>query len=309
MDAKKAGTDAQSTANNAASSASSNSAAITAIAIVLGFNSIGLLITAVASGAGYTTLAATVAGLSTTVAAHTLNFVDVNNKLQFIRTDVEISNNYTIITSDVKVSPFLYPNTPCVFLSQSFDGNSFFNNTVKFYKDITCDGLIKFNNTDLSSYLVSVSGNVSSISGKLKNIKNVFDTTIINSALYIQDSSNSSISKLVNDYSQLSYIGTNLTISGNLQIDKTIINTELTNKLTTISSNLSTLSGKVNTASTLNYGITVTQNALGGYDVNIGTAFSNVYINGGLYYNNVPLFRNQNVNQNAVDFLEYINQI
>jgi len=305
IDAQNTADNAKSIANDAKSSASSANTAIGIMAGFLGFDSIATLLTAGATAG----LAGVVAGLSTTVGGHTINLTLLNTKTQYISTDIEISNNFTIITSDVKISPYLSPNTPCVFFSQSFDGNSFFNNTVKFYKDITCDGLIKFNNTDLNSYLVSVSGNVSSISGKIKYIKNVFDSTIINSALYIQDISNVAISKLVNDYSGLSYIGTNLTVSGNLQIDKTIINTELTNKLNTISGNLNTISGKVNTASTLNYGITVTQNMLGGYDVNIGTAFSNVYINGSLYYNNVTLFRNQNVRQNAVDFLEYINQI
>ena len=84
MNAKKAGTDAQSTANDALSLGNSNATAISAIAIVLGFSSVGLLLTAVGSGAAYTTLGATVAGLATTVGIHTVNITTINNTIRYM---------------------------------------------------------------------------------------------------------------------------------------------------------------------------------------------------------------------------------
>ena len=308
MDAAQKGIDAAKTASDAASSASSNSTAITAIAIVLGFTNIGLLITAAAGGAAYTSLGAVVTGLSTTVTAHSLNLTTLNSKTQYISTDSDLSsNNYTVITSDIKISQPLTSSIPNIFLSSNINGNSFFCNTVRFYKDITIDGIIYNNN--LSDYLTSVSG-------KIKNVNTISGNTVINSTLYIQDTNNNSISKLANDYSQLTYIGTNTTISGNLQINGGIINTQLSSNINTISSNIGTISGLVNSISgtiynnSLNNGITVNRNVqTGAYDITIGTIFSNVFINGNLYYNGGLLYRPQNVRQNAIDFNEYINQL
>ena len=104
MDAKKAGTDAKATADNAASTSSSNSAAITAIAIVLGFNSVGLLITAVASGGAYTTLAATVAGLSTTVGLNSNAITNLNTVTRYMSTSLTLlEGDYTKYISAIKI--------------------------------------------------------------------------------------------------------------------------------------------------------------------------------------------------------------
>jgi hypothetical protein len=309
IDAKKAGTDAQDTATAAASSASSNTAAITAIAIVLGFNSVGLLITAVGAGTAYTSLAATVTALGLTSSGHSFNLTTLNTKTQYMNTNYDLSNNYTVFTSDIKVSQPLTSSIANVFLSSSVDGNSFFCNTVKFYKDITIDGTII--NTDISSiknkvqymnvdtvslpntstflsninicdpshpdYIpyvhlslnetssffnnnvhfykdISIDGTITntSLTNKIQYITGISGNTLVNSSLYIQNSTDPTkyISKLANDYAQLSYIGTNLTISGNVTINGSISNNEITTisgLVNTISGNINTISGLVNT--------------------------------------------------------------
>ena len=103
IDAAQQGIDAKATADSAASSASSNNTTITATAFVLGFNSIGLLLTAVGSGAAYTTIGATVAGLSTTVAAHTCYITDLNRITRYMSTSILIEEDYTIFNSAIKI--------------------------------------------------------------------------------------------------------------------------------------------------------------------------------------------------------------
>jgi hypothetical protein len=406
IDAKKAGTDAQDTATAAASSASSNTAAITAIAIVLGFNSVGLLITAVGAGTAYTSLAATVTALGLTSSGHSFNLTTLNTKTQYMNTNYDLSNNYTVFTSDIKVSQPLTSSIANVFLSSSVDGNSFFCNTVKFYKDITIDGTII--NTDISSiknkvqymnvdtvslpntstflsninicdpshpdYIpyvhlslnetssffnnnvhfykdISIDGTITntSLTNKIQYITGISGNTLVNSSLYIQNSTDPTkyISKLANDYAQLSYIGTNLTISGNVTINGSISNNEITtisglvntisgnintisglvntnklnintisglvntNKLniTTLSGQINTLSGQINNANNLPNAITVQGDSTTGYTINIGAANSKVYINGDLYYNNDLFLRIANSDGNQVGMDEYINQM
>jgi hypothetical protein len=79
--------------------------------------------------------------------------------------------------------------------------------------------------------------------------------------------------------------------------------------LNTLSGNLNTLSGTVNNINSLNNRITVVRNAnTNGFDINIGSAISNVYINGNLYYNGGLVYRQQNSYSNVVAMEEYINQ-
>ena len=157
MNAKQAGIDAQSTANDALSLGNSNATAITAIAIVLGFNSVGLLLTAVGSGVAYTTLGATVAGLTTTVGVHTANIVDINRAIRYMSTSTLFETDYTKFTSDIKIQD-ISSYTPTIFLSHKDDEPSIF------YNDVNINGIItniELNNNTLN--LTSISSRVSTI--------------------------------------------------------------------------------------------------------------------------------------------------
>jgi methyl-accepting chemotaxis protein len=301
MDAKKAGTDAQSTANNAASSASSNASAITAIAIVLGFNSVGLLITAVASGGAYTTLAATVAGLSATVATNSSAITDLNRVTRYMSTSLTLlEGDYTKFISAIKICRSVNDINANVFLSHKDDVNSYFNNIVQFNQNIEVNGTII--NTDISSiknkvtymnvdtvnlintttflshinicdpedpdfipaiHLSSTTGysyfvndvnfyndvtiggliNNTALNNKIQYITCISGNTLVNSSIYVKDFNDPTkyVCKLANSFDQLSYIRSDLTISGNLMINGAVTNDEI-NYATY---NINTISGKI----------------------------------------------------------------
>ena len=141
---------------------------------------------------------------------------------------------------------------------------------------------------------LTISGNVE-IKGGITNTElnnNTDAITTISGLVNTHTTNITTISGLVNTNT------TNITtISG-------LVNTNTTN-ITTISGLVNTISGTLNN---LTNGITLTANAFGGYDINIGDALSRVYINGDLYYNNDLMLRRDFSDGNQIGFTEYITQ-
>jgi hypothetical protein len=108
---------------------------------------------------------------------------------------------------------------------------------VHFYNNVSIDGTIT--NLELNNNTT----NINTISGKIKYITCISGNTLVNSSIYVKDFSNPTqyVCKLANDVHQLSYIRSDLTIEGNVDIKGGITNTELNNNTDAIT----TISGKV----------------------------------------------------------------
>jgi hypothetical protein len=229
--AKKAGTDAQDTANSAKSSADYANTTLAVIATVLGFNSVATLLTAVGSGVAYTSLGAIVAG-------HTTNLGLLNTKTQFMNSDIFDVPNTTSFCSDIKLYDVVDLNfLSNIYLCSTLTGSSFFKGMVHFYNNVSIDGTIT--NLELNNNTT----NINTISGKIKYITSNSGNTLVNSSIYVQSFSNPTqyVCKLANAFNQLSYIRSDLTISGNVEIKGGITNTEVNDA----TSNITTISGKV----------------------------------------------------------------
>ena len=245
---------------------------------------------------------------------NTTNINSISGQVSTISSDVNKLLNVISITGDV---------------ASGYNVN-ILNNTFKITKNLltTANDIETIGSFYNNGNLLDISGNtanINTISGKTKYITSANGNTLVNSSIYIQHYNNplQYVCKLANDYNQLSYILSNLTISGNVLINGKITNTEVNNNTTninTISGNINTISGNVNTISgnvntisgnlnnLLNV-ITITGSAQAGYTINIGNALTKVYINGDLYYNGDIFLRKDDSEGNQVGMEEYINQM
>ena len=239
----------------------------------------------------------------------------ISGKIKYITsTDID-----TVLNSRLKITNINLPTDKSVMLSNDTTDTSYIKSDLKLHQDLNVVGNIT--NTELNNNTT----NVASISGKIQYVTCTNGDTIVNSSIYVKDFNSSQyVCKFANGFDQLSYIRSNLTISGNVSISGTITNTEVNNATTNINTisglvntnklNITTLSGLVNTISghisnNNNSAITVTGDALNGYTITIGNALSSVYINGNLYYNNDLLFKKATSEGNQVGIQEYINQL
>ena len=99
-------------------------------------------------------------------------------------------------------------------------------------------------------------GNITTISGKIKHITSTNVDTVLTSRLKILDVNNSALYCVIlsNDTESKSAIKSDLELAKNLKVLGNISNTELntnTSNITTISENITTISGQINTISGL----------------------------------------------------------
>jgi hypothetical protein len=96
------------------------------------------------------------------------------------------------------------------------------------------------------------------------------------------------------------------TISGQINTISGQVNN--LNNTITITTNSNPFTGPIGTTVSILNGMITIKPTLIGYNIEIGTALSNVFINGNLYLNGGLVYRQQGTYNNAVEYEQWINQ-